>query len=148
MTTPEYSPKHFNACELLPRQVYELTGRGGLRLFDTCVLKSLDYLRDFFGQPIYVNSWEKDRLDGRNWCGLRTPSCPIGAKLSKHKYGVAFDLHCKSIARLNELAMLIKNHGQSFGIVRVESYNVTLHKGYIHCEFGTEIVEKPYFFNP
>ena len=67
------------------------------------------------------------------YSGVRSKNCPIGAKYSKHKLGIAFDLKC---THLGILLYLIKNHWDSYYISRIENPEVTLHRGWIHVEFG------------
>ena len=59
MIEPKYSPIHFRAEELLPKELYTLLGRGGLNVFEEYALKGLDQLRAYCGFPILVNDWHK-----------------------------------------------------------------------------------------
>ena len=143
--------KYFRAYELVSKQMFELFGNGSLRMFSPDVLKSLDQLRSYFGRPIYINSFMHDRINGRQWSGLRSVKCPVGATMSAHKMGTAFDLHCQTEDELAELSELIREYGRHFRIHRVEHYEHTLsrEKGmYIHVEFGATMADKVYYFHP
>jgi hypothetical protein len=140
----EYHPRWFRAVELLPRATYEQTGDAGLRLFPVFALRGLDGLRTMYGSSLYCNDWWENggSLHYRGW---REPSCPIGAPQSRHKQGIAFDLHGDNML---ELVDLILSAGNALGIHRLEEPKVTLPSGYVHIEFRANYSEKVRVFNP
>ena len=105
---------------------------------------SLDALRSYYGKPIYVSSWDFD-MKGHQYRGLRPLDCPIGAKNSKHKLGIAFDITAEDT---QDLLKTILKVGRCFKIHRIEEPKVTLPKNYIHVEFGSTIIDKIYVFWP
>jgi len=87
-----YLPNFFKPFELLPRELFCRTKKpDGLLsvLFDDRILKAADRLRDQYG-PMQANDWF---WGGPNqFRGFRPFDCPVGAKLSQHKFGRAIDL--------------------------------------------------------
>ena len=91
-----YIPQFFKPEELVSKDVYErLKKLGKLEiiwtLFDWRVLKTLDFLRAHYNEPITVNNW----MNGGNLqqCGLRWDDTTQGAEFSQHKFGRAADNH-------------------------------------------------------
>ena len=87
-----YKPKYFILQEWLPKDFYEQNiSRYGDRLwlmFDDRILWTYDRLRERYGR-IIMNDWF---WGGRHqYRGWRPFDCPVGAKLSQHKFGRAGD---------------------------------------------------------
>jgi|GEM_PF-2773040 len=106
-------------------------------------------LKDIY-PDIYVNSRDGKRL--HNWCGLRSPTCAIGAPKSMHKLGMALDLHLPQL-KINLLyAFCTSTKALAMGIRRVENINYT--STWVHIDIGEPNlarwidVTKPYIFNP
>lgn len=76
---------HFDIEELLPKGVKDTS------LLDPKLLQLIDEVRDLLGVPCTINNWAKG--GDRQWCGLRTAECTIGAVHSQHRKGCAADLH-------------------------------------------------------
>ena len=56
-------------------------------------LVALINLREFFGVPITVNNWH---IGGSfQYRGFRPSDCKVGAKMSQHRFGNAFDCDIK-----------------------------------------------------
>lgn len=93
-----YICRHFNIEELVPKELFDQYKYNQYRLwliFDERILYIIDKLRDDYG-PMTCNDW----LWGgnRNMSGFRPFSNnDIGASLSQHKFGRAFDLIPKNI---------------------------------------------------
>ena len=90
-----YQVRHFAPHELLPglsgdetwaSLAPEIRAKLDDRLLETC-----DDVRDLLGTPCTINDYA--RGGKRQWCGLRTPECTIGAPKSQHRLGRAADLH-------------------------------------------------------
>lgn len=77
--------KYFKAEELLPR------GETDISLIDKKLLDLIDEIRELLGVPCTVNNYAAG--GDRQWCGLRTKKCTIGAPKSKHRLGQAADMH-------------------------------------------------------
>ncbi|MDR2554166.1 MAG: hypothetical protein LBC64_01950 [Fibromonadaceae bacterium] len=70
---------------------------------------------------LWVNVKDGKRVN--NWCGLRSPSCAIGAPKSAHRSGKALDLHHTDIKALRSWCMSFE--GLKAGILRVEAESAT-----------------------
>jgi len=77
--------KYFKAEELLPE------GETNVKLIDQKLLDLIDEIRELLGVPCSINNYASG--GDRQWCGLRTKKCTIGAPKSKHKLGQAADMH-------------------------------------------------------
>lgn len=86
-----YKCKHFRIEELVPRSVFHRYGNQCWEFFNPKALYSLDQMRDYFKKVISVNGWLWCP-DGSEYRGLRPPDCKIGAPMSQHRFGNAFDL--------------------------------------------------------
>lgn len=148
MTEPTYSPIHFRAEELLPKELYTLLGRGGLNVFEEFALKGLDQLRAYCGFPILVNDWHKGGKFNNSGFRVVRLKPPVSAINSVHKYGRAFDVKCKNITDFNRMVEVVKEVGHIFGISRVEALEVTCPRYYLHIEFEHKMCPKIYYFNP
>ncbi|MFA5405010.1 MAG: D-Ala-D-Ala carboxypeptidase family metallohydrolase [Ignavibacteria bacterium] len=77
--------KYFKSEELLPRGVTDTS------LLDPKLLQLIDEIRELLGVPCTINNYASGGI--RQWCGLRTTACKIGAARSQHRLGRAADLH-------------------------------------------------------
>lgn len=90
-----YTPKHFRIEELVWPEFFRLhqaRGADMLMAFDERALITLDRLRERYG-PVTVNNWAdcRDPRNARTMSGLRPLGGPVGAALSQHCFGRAFD---------------------------------------------------------
>lgn len=90
-----YIPRHFRIEELVyPEFHARFRARGDemFMAFDERALVTLDRLRERYG-PVTVNTWHacRDPLNARRMSGLRPMGGAVGAELSQHIYGRAFD---------------------------------------------------------
>jgi len=82
--------EHFTIQELVPREIYADFGRQAIWFLDPVAVGVLKLLRRQFG-PCTVNDW---KWGGEfRYSGYRQPEVDIGAPLSQHRFGRAFD--CK-----------------------------------------------------
>lgn len=77
--------KYFKAEELLPKGVTDTS------LLKPKLLQLIDEVREVLGVPCSINNHAKGGT--RQWCGLRTEDCTLGAPRSQHRLGNAADLH-------------------------------------------------------
>lgn len=83
-----YRPKHFDIRELVDPETYEKLGSNAWIVLEPRAVITLDQLRDRFGRCT-VNTWH---LGGTlRYRGFRPPQCTVGAALSQHRFGRAFD---------------------------------------------------------
>jgi hypothetical protein len=85
--------KYFKLEELIDRATFYLYGEDAWKLLNPDALDALDGIREFFNSPVTVNNW----FGGGpfQYRGYRSENCPVGAKGSYHKRGMAFDLDVK-----------------------------------------------------
>ena len=84
---------YFKLEELVSKEVFESQGAKAWLLFNNQALLALEELREFFGVPFTVNNWH---IGGQfQYRGYRPPDCKIGARLSQHRAGNAFDIDIK-----------------------------------------------------
>jgi len=91
-----------------------------LESFDKRLLAAYAKIKEIF-PDVWVNVKDGKRVN--NWCGLRSPSCAIGARNSAHKIGKALDLHSIKLSELR--AWCESPEGLEAGILRVESAHAT-----------------------
>ena len=84
-----FKSNYFSATELIhPKIIKDIGEVNAYMRLDESVLMDLDYIREEWGGPIYIN-----RLDfGLDSRGLRPPNDTDGSFYSVHKQGKAFDL--------------------------------------------------------
>lgn len=137
--------ENFFLDELIHPDYYDGTKRP-LRFLDMRAVDGLQFLRDKLGDPITVNNWA---VGGDfMFSGLRPMNSAIGARLSAHKFGRAFDPKCASgpalihqIIRENEGELI-----QSQRITRVEKIEFTPTWAHIdNCFTGSDQIQ---FFKP
>lgn len=94
-----YKPRHFAPHELLPGlsgdETWEALDPNLRAMLSDSLLETCDDVRDLLGTPCTINDYASGGK--RQWCGLRTPDCTIGAKKSQHRLGRAADLHPRGI---------------------------------------------------
>jgi hypothetical protein len=76
---------------------------------------------------VWVNYKDGKRVN--NWCGFRTQECPIGAKFSAHKKGLAMDIHADNLAEVRKWII----EGNPLKITRMEKSEST--PTWIHVDF-------------
>lgn len=81
--------RFFEIYELVPRDRYEVMGEDAWALFDQKLIDTLDWIREKTELPITINDWKwNGNFELRGW---RPKDCPVGAKKSAHKEGMAAD---------------------------------------------------------
>ena len=83
-----YKPKNFNIKEFVPKDVHTTLGENSWILMNPNIVYTIDKLRDYFGKPITINSWDIGGTFEQR--GFRNDSS-VGAKYSQHKFGNAVD---------------------------------------------------------
>lgn len=86
-----YTPQHFRPAELVCPEVYSVYGARALMFMDSRILWTADAIREHFGRPVVINTWQWREVGGHCYRGLRPWSSQIGAAMSQHKYGRALD---------------------------------------------------------
>ena len=122
-----YKCQFFNIKELVPRAFYEHYGDTdrAWMVFDQRALRALDELRRVFG-ACTVNDWP---FGGTNeYRGYRSPGCTVGAALSQHRFGRAFDCHFQYATAADVRQYIREEHANIAGLItRVEDNVSWLH---------------------
>ncbi len=102
-----YQSAYFKIYELVDKIAHTELGEKAWMLFHPYALMTLDKIRQYFDQPIIVNSWHS----GGTWsqCGFRSYDSTVGARYSQHKFGNAFDLHFPHITADEVREEILKN---------------------------------------
>ena len=124
--------EHFRIYELVDPGTYSRFGQKCWEFFDFNALVTLDLLREQFGQAT-VNNWKWG--GNYQWSGLRTLNCTIGADLSQHRFGRAFDVKFKNVSA-NEVRQHIRGDQEYWSehISRIENKVSWFHFDIANCE--------------
>jgi hypothetical protein len=130
-----YKPSHFRIEELVDRKTFNDRGEKAWQLLDDRALFVLQLLRKRYG-PITVNNW----LWGgdRQWSGLRTKECNIGATYSQHRFGRAFDCLIK-----NATAEEVRKDMLDFWPRQMYNFPITMEDDVSWFHFDTRQQENP-----
>ena len=116
--------KWFKLYELLPPETYKDEEHGWETLCDE-LKKTIDFCRELFKEPLVINDW---KIKGhRQYCGFRTKTCPVGAKFSAHKQGMAADIISPKLSAKDMRKMLHENAAKLPYKVRLEANVSWLH---------------------
>lgn len=128
----------------------------GLSKMDPSLFDIAQFVRTKYGKALTVNDWWKHlpadltgfdpvkflyemiALEVPVWSGLRTALCEIGAALSAHKLGKAFDIRDKKIAGEEKVFKQIVNENakqlHALGLRRIEDTSITIGWGHFDTE--------------
>jgi len=126
-----YIPKHFRIEELVSKTVFRKYGQQSWQFFDDRALKTLDRLRERFGQAT-VNDWLWDGVNDSR--GYRDPDDPVGAFRSAHKRGQAFDVVFKEIPAAEVREYILRNPDEFHFINAIEANVPWLHFDCRNCQ--------------
>ena len=102
-----YVCRDFDIHELVPKSVFERFGVNAWQFLNPIALQGLDGLRDFFGKPIICNTWHRG---GKfQFRGFRPADCTVGAPLSQHRLGNAFDLDIRGLSAEDARQAILHN---------------------------------------
>ena len=118
----QYKCKHFLIEELVPPKVYADRGRKAWELIDVRILKTIDMLRDKYGQ-MTINNWKW--AGSREWSGLRTPNSPYYSPYSQHTFGRAVDIIFKD-KTAEEVRQDILNNPKDPAFKHIKSLDMSL----------------------
>lgn len=82
--------QHFNLEEFVPQNVFQQWGTNSIWFIDPKIIVLAEFIRTFFNKPITINNWTSGGQ--YNYSGFRDPDCPVGAKMSQHRFGRAIDV--------------------------------------------------------
>ena len=154
-----YKPRHFSLEEVVCPHVFNAFGSRAWSFFDERILMTMDYLRDQFGVPIYVNNYDMPKairvklgLGLYDERGYRCIQCDLVKKAIKegrlycsaHMRAQAFDFNVFGMASGKVNLWIVTNYLILPFPVRIEKNT----SGWTHidvCNTGTNKVE---LFNP
>ena len=148
-----YKCKYFEIHELVSPELFEALGEEKCwELIPDIAKLQLDQIRDeyhsMYGTGLIINNygWGGDY----KYSGVRPMDCEIGAKNSRHKQWIAFDLKpgdMNDFESFERLHGFIKTMAHNWNISRIENFEHT--PSWCHLEFSLDVfVDKPYYFNP
>ena len=117
----------FKLQELVDKETFEEYGPKAWMFFNSKALVALDNLRDFFKASITVNNWH---IGGRfQFRGYRPQDCKVGARLSQHRLGNAFDCDIKGYTAEEARQKILQNQNNPLleKIMRLEGKVGWLH---------------------
>jgi len=137
---------NFDLRELVAPEIYNnpAIGDRAVDFISVNATAMLEDLRADFG-PITVNNWHM----GGNYTnsGLRAPNSSVGAALSAHRFGTAFDLKFSDHIPVYVYFEILNNQAKYPFISRMENAEIT--KTWLHVEFSTKQREGEIkIFNP
>jgi uncharacterized protein YcbK (DUF882 family) len=130
-----YVSKYFKNEELLPSDVTDISK------IDEKLLMTIDEIRELLGVPCTINNWKSG--GNREWCGLRTNRCAIGAVHSQHRLGKAADLH--PVGMTADAARIILKKAISQGKLKYLG-GVELNVSWVHVDVRPRINNKVKYF--
>ena len=129
---------NFGLKEFVPPTIWTQFRDRARWFLDPRMLDLAQFYRDFFGKPVYVNTWGVDWL-GTNFelRGFRPPSADTGAHYSQHKFGRAFDCNVKGMTP-DEVRGAIRENESAFmgaGLTTLESGEIA--DTWVHSDIRT-----------
>jgi len=88
----------FNIKELVSKKVYSSQGIFALGLIRPTLIRAIHFLRVYFETTIYVNTWAYQNGPGNFEQRCHREIDAIGARYSRHKYGMAVDFNVRNMA--------------------------------------------------
>ena len=132
--------KNFHIKELVHPDIYGKWGDASINFLSCHAPKMLQRIRDHLGQPITINNWHVG--GGYQNSGLRLPRGDVGASLSAHRFGCAFDLKFAGISTDEVYSHIMGNQDLYNYITRIEHIEATrskygsLGRDWLHIECG------------
>lgn len=116
-----YKCKYFKIEELVSRSIFEKYGDIAWQFFDPLALRTLDQIREQFGQ-LLVNNWHSGGT--LQYRGYREKACTVGAVNSQHRHGRAFDCSSKMFSA-EDMRAVILTHQHKFPLLAVIEMDVS-----------------------
>jgi hypothetical protein len=133
---------YFKLEELVDKSTFENLGAEAWLKFSSNALIGLEKMREFFGVPFTINNWH---IGGQfQYRGYRPPECKIGARLSQHRLGNAFDIDIKGWTAEIARKHIINNQDDPLlqNIMRLEDG-----VSWVHVDF-LPVKNRIHLFNP
>ena len=154
-----YRPRHFVLQELVCPHVYDAFGSRAFSFFDERILMTLDFLRDYWNLPIYVNNWDMAEETRKKLVlplfdkrGGRCVQCDTVKKASKegrvycsaHIRFQACDFNVSKMSSNKVSLWLVSNYVLLPFPIRVEKNT----SGWTHIDTANTGTDKVELFNP
>lgn len=154
-----YKPRHFNIQELVCPHVFDTFGSRAWSFFDERLLMTMDFLRDQWNSPIYVNNYDipedvrtKLGLELFDERGCRCIQCDLVKKAAKagkvycsaHIRFQACDFNVNNMPSGKVSLWLVSNYILLPFPIRVEKGTV----GWTHIDTSNTGTNKVELFNP
>lgn len=116
---------NFIIPEFVPPEIWDTYGKYSVRFLSPGLMELAQALRNYFDRPMTINNWyfKKDR-SGFQWRGYRTPDCPVGSQLSRHKLGLCIDFNVRGLKDEEVQAEIKRNYEKVFrdmGVTAIEA---------------------------
>ncbi len=122
---------HFKIYELVDRVTYQLYGDKAWELLHPDLIHSVNGVRDFLQVPVTVNSWYGG--GPYQYRGYRNENCPVGAKNSYHKRGMAADFNAKGLTA-EEVRQAIKDNQDDPRLIKIMRMEDEV--SWVHIDLG------------
>lgn len=136
--------KYFDIKEVVPKEIYNEYRDYSAKFINPKAVTMLENVREILGVPLICNTWASGGT--RNYCGYRQESCPIGAKGSYHRKGMAFDLISKYMTAKEMRDKLEERQDYLIYPIRVEKWTGENEISWLHVDLGDTKGNKIYFF--
>jgi len=113
--------RDFDIRELVPPSIWERFGQKSVWFVRPGVIELAQFYREFFDSPVRINDWHYG--GDLTMRGFRPPSSGVGAELSQHRFGNAFDCDIEGLTA-DEVREAILKHESAFmeaGLTTLES---------------------------
>ncbi len=84
----------FNVKELVSKKIFRSQGNYAMGLIRPSLIRSIHFLRAYFSTSVYINNWAYGNGNFHQRCYREING--VGAKYSRHKYGMAVDFNVRN----------------------------------------------------
>lgn len=146
---------NFDVREFVPPRVWNQFGRASRWFLDPRMLDLAQFYRDYFDAPVRVNDWHFGGADSASRSdsdqssshtqyegdfterGFRLPDSNVGARLSQHKFGRAFDCNVRGLTPDEVRSRIMDNEAlfMAEGLTTLESGDIAT--TWVHSDVRT-----------
>lgn len=124
--------KHFILQEFVTPEIFSKYSQSCTWFLDPKMIEVADFLRDFLKSPMTINNWDSGGTLSLR--GFRPPDTSLGAVLSQHKFGRAFDSNCNDRTPQEVYQLILQNETLflNAGLTTLEDIEST--PTWLHCD--------------